>query len=180
MKVTTNNPVIIDDIKVDPIDMYLSAEGTTEDETYNAGDIKVTTMNPVIIDEKNVSPLEYYSNVPGDEPSIQAKLDRKKKRQEFWNSAKGKWEKISNSPAAQFALQQLDTYISQKQGMSGSGDYQATDENKDKSKDTTPPEEKKMSTGAKIALGVGAALVVGLIIYAVMSGDSKDKGKTSK
>jgi hypothetical protein len=30
MKITTANPVIIDDIKVDPIDMYLSAEGNQE------------------------------------------------------------------------------------------------------------------------------------------------------
>lgn len=191
MKITTINPVIIDDVQVDPIDMYLPADGNTEEETYSEGDIKITTMNPVVINDKNASPSDYYSNAGGsindatsaalsyskqlsDSPSMESQL-KAKKRGEFWNKAKGVWEKISNSPAAQFALQQLSNYLAQKQGMamgagmdSGMGSASATTP-------PPPPKKEKMSTGVKIALGVGGALVLGLIIYAVMSSDSKSK-----
>ena len=194
MKITTNNPVIVDDVKVDSADMYLSADGDSNEDTYNAGGIKVTTINPVIIDDTNVSPSEYYSNVPGDEitndskkvdntkdkspqsePSVKEKLDRKQKRKEFWNNAKGKWEKISNSPAAQFALQQLQDYIIKKQG-GASQDFSAP--SSDAKKPETPTEQ-PMSTTTKVLLGVGGALVLGLILYAVFSSDSKGK-KTKK
>lgn len=191
MKVTTANPVIIDDIKVDPIDMYLSAEGNADEETYTEGDLKVTTMNPVIINDTNVSPNDYYSNYGGalgqstqqisqlqtklnQSPSLEEQLKAKKKGQ-FWNKAKGAWEKISNSPLANFALQQLAAYQAQKLGggmdMSSQGNFTQQQQQEQ-------VEEKKMTTTTKILLGVGGALVLGLIIYAVMSGDSK--GKSTK
>lgn len=187
MKVTTSNPVIIDDVKVDPIDMYIAAEGSTE-ESYQAGDIKVSTINPVIIDDKNVSPEDYYSNF-GDAtanaaqqisqfaknaPSMETQA-KAKQRGQFWNKAKGAWEKISNSPAAQFALQQVATYLAQRQG-GGQDTFAQQNQQQNEIKDENKPEPMKL--GVKIAIGVGAALVIGLIIYAVASGDSK--GKTSK
>lgn len=185
MKVTTSNPVIIDDVKVDPIDMYLPAEGSTE-ESYQAGDIKVSTINPVIIDEKNASPEDFYSNLGGvtgsaadqmqkmsqNVPSMESQAKAKQKGQ-FWNKAKGAWEKISNSPAAQFALQQVATYLAQRQG---GGQDTFTQQNQPPP--PPPPVDEPMKLGTKIAIGVGAALVIGLIIYAVVSGDSK--AKTSK
>ena len=191
MKVTTANPVIIDDIKVDPIDMYLSAEGNADEETYTEGDLKVTTMNPVIINDTNVSPKDYYSNYGGalgqstqqisqlqtklnQSPSLEEQLKAKKKGQ-FWNKAKGAWEKISNSPLANFALQQLAAYQAQKLGGGTGGGTYTNEKEKEFEKE---PEKKPMSTTTKILLGVGGALVLGLIIYAVVSGDSK--GKSTK
>jgi hypothetical protein len=191
MKITTSNPVLIDEKKVDPIDMYLSAEGKSDEETYDTAGIKVTTMNPVIIDDKNASFEDFYSNFGGvtssaaqqvieaqkkisGTPSMEQQAKAKQKGQ-FWNKAKGAWEKISNSPAAQFALEQLATYFAQKRGGMGTNDFSSSQPI------TSPPpplDEEKMSTTTKVLLGVGGALVLGLIIYAVVSGGSK--GKSNK
>lgn len=185
MKVTTSNPIKIDGANIEPI--YSSIEDSKE-ESYRAGDIKISTINPVIVNDKHTSPEDYYSNLGGvtgsaaqqmsqitkNVPSMETQAKAKQKGQ-FWNKAKGAWEKISNSPAANFALQQLAAYQAQRQG-GGQDTFTQQNQQQNEIKDENKPEPMKL--GVKIAIGVGAVLVIGLIIYAVASGDSK--GKTSK
>lgn len=132
--------------------------------------MKVITKSPVILNGTNLSNDDLYSNAPGDgvTPSLDLQASAQKKGQ-FWNKAKGAWEKITNSPAANFALQQVAAYQAQKQlGANMSPDASAVTPPA-----PTAPTEEKMGKGMKIALGIGAVVVVGLIIYAIMAKDKK-------
>jgi hypothetical protein len=178
MEVKTANPVVIDNTKISTIDSIVNEPLDEVENSYDAGNLKVTTANPVIYSDANVLDDSFYSNIGGDkEPSIQEKLDRKQKRKEFWNKAKGTWEKISQSPAAQFALQQLAAYQAQKQGITDGSQIQPS---KEVVSSDSQAQNQSMSKTTKIVLGVAGVLVVGLIIYAVLSGDSKTKAKPVK
>lgn len=175
MKVKTSNPVMIGNKVVNGNDEFFNAEGVeyveNPEDTYTEGDFKIQTSYPVIVDDKALSPKEYYLNVNGTDakktaPSMDKQVDAKKKGM-FWDKVKGGWQKISNSPAAQFALQQVGAYMAQNSGAPvqsapvQSMPTPATDE------PTT------MSKGVKIALIVGGVAVAGLIIYSIIGKGSK-------
>ena len=177
MEIKTESPVIVDNNKISTINSIVNSPIKDFENSYDAGNLKVTTANPVIYENADIALEEFYSNAPGDkEPSIKEKLDRKAKRKEFWNNAKGKWEKISKSPAAQFALQQLAQYQAQKQGIVDGSQNQTKEQI---TQPTTQPESQPMSKGMKITLVVAGVLVVGLIIYSVLSKSPKSKVKTA-
>lgn len=176
MKITTSNPVMIGNEVVNGNDEFFNAEGAeyveNPEDTYNEGDFKIQTSYPVIVDDKPLSPKEYYLNTNGETdasksaPSMDKQVAAKKKGM-FWDKVKGGWQKISNSPAAQFALQQVAAYASQNSG----APVAPTASN-------TPPmpvvdEPTPMNKGLKIALIVGGVAVVGLIIYSMVGKGSK-------
>ena len=132
--------------------------------------MKLTTKSPVIINGTNLSNDDLYSNATGKKqaPSLDVQAEAKKKGQ-FWDKAKGSWQKITNSPAANFALQQIAAYQAQKQ----LGANMGADSGSNTPPPPPPPKEEKMSTTTKVLLGVGAVLVVGLIIYSVTAKSKK-------
>lgn len=192
MQVKTNNPVIVNNKKISTEDMYIPAEGNTEESNIDVGGVKVSTIYPVIVNGVDKSPREYYSAVD-DIPYLQPKPvvsptqtiptssstsssstmtkseRRKKQRENFKQKAGQAWDKVKNSPLAQYAAQSALAYIA-----NGSNPYQNKDmgnqgvyENQlDPSK---TEEDTKMKTGTKIALGVAGIVVLGLIIYAATS-----------
>jgi hypothetical protein len=177
MKVTTSNPVIMGGKMVSG-NGYSCAEGMnyveTPEDTYQEGDFQIQTSYPVIVDDKNLSPSEYYLNLTDAElaaqktPPMKTQVDAKKKGL-FWDKVKGGWQKISSSPAAQFALQQVAAYAAQNSGApTASGQQQQEVVNTD---ETTA--KKPMSTGLKVGLIIGGIAVVGLIIYSMTSKGGK-------
>lgn len=176
MKVTTSNPVIVGGKMVSGKD-YSCAEGMnyveTPEDTYTEGDFKIQTSYPVIVDDKNLSPSEYYLNVGGTDaskktPPMDTQVKAKNKGM-FWDKVKGGWQKISSSPAAQFALQQVAAYAAQNSGApTASGQQQQQVETK-----VEENTKKPMSTGLKVGLIIGGVAVVGLIIYSMTSKGAK-------
>lgn len=206
MKVLTSYPVIINKEKISPSDYYSCATGDTDspEKEYSVGGMTIKTNYPVIMDETNVSPLDYYSSYTGSqEKSIKDLMAKGSNREEaiqilklgpdtssststssssttsatkgrFWDKVKGAWVNVKNSPAAQFALQQAGAYIANRQTGGGGtgGDFSAQS-----SVAPVEPKQAPMSKTTKILLISGGVVVVGLILYAVLSGDKKTATK---
>jgi hypothetical protein len=197
MKVLTSYPVIIDKERISPTDFYSSAAGDTglPEKEYSVGGMTIKTNYPVILDETNVSPADYYSSYTGDqEKSISDLMAKGSNREEaiqilklgtdtnpaankgkFWDKVKGAWTNVKNNPAAQYAWQQAGAYIANKGavgGGGGGGDYTGQQQQQQQEQKPTP-----MSKTTKIVLIGSGVIVVGLILYAVLSGNKKTATK---
>ena len=180
MEIKTSYPVIIDGQKLSSSN-YSNAAGTSEPETYTSGGLNIKTSYPVIMDDSDVSPLDYYANANGTTPGMPEQAAMKQKGL-FWNKTKGAWEKISNNPGAQFALEKVAEYMKLKQsggltsgggtdggagGGTGRGGFVP-----DANLNTTPDEE-PMSKTTKIIIGVGIVAVLGLVGYGIFANSKK-------
>jgi hypothetical protein len=173
MEIKTAYPIIIDGETIDPNDYYSNAAGTSQPEAYTSGDLNIQTSYPVVLDGKDVSPKDYYSNLT--DPNMQEQVAMRQKGW-FWDKTKGTWQKISNNPGAQFALEKIAEYMKMKQsGGFGGGGFTAGGGTGEGTKDTLPdatltdktPEPMTMTT--KIIIGVGIAAVLGFVGYAIFA-----------
>ena len=202
MNIKTTNPVIVDEVKVSPNDYFSNAVGDIAvdyeylpTEEVTAGDIKVVTKYPIILDGSDVSPKDYYSNFWGRNKKKKTDADKlaeatenaqktgqapstadqnvAKQKGLFWDNLKKSWTTFSNSEAGKMALAQVDAALTARRetrfGAGQGGGFI--------SPDTITPEQpsQPMSATTKILLIGGGLLVVGLIVYSVIS----SKGATA-
>lgn len=228
MKVITENPVVINNKKVNRPSMYLSANGGDDEDFYdidgkNKSQVKafqdwMDATHPNWVNGKNLnkgpgygtygpSTTKAYANYGAEydalksntstqtqttqtqssntqqagstqstqssDPNLSATDPKgQKKKGHFWNKAKGAWEAAKQGGGIFDTLKNKisDTVDSLKGGGSQSS------VNTTPSSSNSPSSQKTgMSTGAKVAIGVGVAAILGFIIYKVVKSKKNKK-----
>ena len=149
-------PVELDGETLTPMDefLYSNAEGDSKKEQRR---INREARRKAAREKAN-------QTTPGNGEPTAAQQDAKAKEGKFWNVLKGGWETFSKSSSGQVILDSATNYISNKFG--GNPNTQG-------GTDLTPPPPaptaEPMSQTMKIVLIGGGVLLVGVILYNVLS-----------
>jgi hypothetical protein len=156
LKVTTSNPIVINSDRISPQDEYLNAHGEC-----GCGELKSRIGGGALDEAQEAADTAAAASESVSEPSRREQR-RQAREGNFWNRAKGTWEKARDSGALDFIAGLLNQNRQQ--------------DTTDYSRDYTPVEREKegMKKGTKIALVVGGVALVGTIIYLVVK---NKKGK---
>ena len=91
--------------------------------------------------------------------------ETKLKEGKFWNTIKGGWDSFKTSPSGQILIDSATTYLSNKLGgNSFSQQGGGVDDTP-----PAPPADEPMSQTTKYVLIGGGVLLVGIILYSVLS-----------
>lgn len=162
MKVVTSNPIIIDDQKVSPEDYYLNISGSDTRDLIREFQSYANSMGhtPKLTEDGMWSAQTAAAAV-----KYGKEFDKQKGKGQFWDKAKGAWEKVQQSGLLQSIANLLSTGKKPDTNSMGSFDpsmnYPSVDTNK------------KSNNGMKIALAVGAVVLVGVIIFVAMKKKNK-------
>lgn len=106
------------------------------------------------------------TTTPGNGEPSAAEQDKKAKEGKFWNVLKGGWDSFTKSPSGQVILDSATNYISNKLGGNSfsqpGGDFSAPPASDE-------PKSQPMSKTTKYVLIGGGVLLVGVILYNVLS-----------
>jgi hypothetical protein len=107
------------------------------------------------------------TTTPGNGEPTAAEQDAKAKEGKFWDVVKGGWSNFTKSPSGQVILDSATNYISNKLG--GNSFTQPGGETGLPAPTPPAPTDEPMSQTMKIALIGGGVLLVGIILYNVLS-----------
>jgi hypothetical protein len=147
-----SEPVMLGDKTLTPNDEYLYSNLTAEERRARR-------------QERRISRATANKTTPGNGEPSKAEQDAKAKEGKFWNVLKGGWDSFTKSSSGQIILDSATNYISNKLGGSA---YSQPGAGAD---DTppAPPVDEPMSKTTKYVLIGGGVLLVGIILYNVLS-----------
>ena len=144
-------PIEVDGETLTPMDEWLYSNLTGEERRKQRADRKAAREKA-------------NTTTPGNGEPSAAEQDAKAKEGKFWNVLKGGWDSFSKSSSGQIILDSATNYIANKFGGNTGGQP---------GPETTPPApaptDEPMSQTTKIALIGGGVLLVGIILYNVLS-----------
>lgn len=149
-----SEPVMYGDETLTPNDEYLYSNLTAEERKARK-------------QERRISRATANKTSPGKGEPSAAEQDAKAKEGKFWNVLKGGWEGFTKSPSGQVILDSATNYISNKLG--GNSFSQPGAEGDGSTPPAGPPADEPMSKTTKYALIGGGVLLVGIILYSVLS-----------
>ena len=187
MKIITANPIIIDEEKVSPSDEYLNISGSDNSEAIRQFQIyankrgyspKLPENGIWTTDTANAAKIygadfdSFAKMVLGiqtwlvtpytkKEPPI-AEQEERKKRGEFWNKAKGAWEKVQDSGL----LQSVGNLLSR--GRQNPNWQQQSQWGSQPQRGSQPPVDTRRQRNTNTALIVGGILVVGIVAFVAL------------
>jgi hypothetical protein len=146
-------PVMLGNATLTPNDEYMYSNLTAEERRARK-------------QERRISRATANKTSPGKGEPTAEEQDKKAKEGKFWNVLKGGWEGFSKSQSGQIILDSATNYISNKLGGNlgaeqGGGGVDDTP--------PAPPADEPMSKTTKYALIGGGVLLVGIILYSVLS-----------
>ncbi len=144
-----------------PNDEYLYSNLTAEERQAKRQDRRMSREQA-----RKVARAKANETSPGKGEPSASEQDAKAKEGKFWNVLKGGWESFSKSTSGQIILDSATNYISNKLGGNlgveqGGGGVDDTP--------PAPPADEPMSKTTKYALIGGGVLLVGIILYSVLS-----------
>jgi len=156
-----SEPVMFGDDTLTPNDEYLYSNLTAEERQAKRQDRRMSREQA-----RKVARAKANETSPGKGEPSASEQDAKAKEGKFWNVLKGGWESFSKSTSGQIILDSATNYISNKLGGNlgveqGGGGVDDTP--------PAPPADEPMSKTTKYALIGGGVLLVGIILYSVLS-----------
>jgi len=149
-----SEPVMRNDETLTPMDEFLYSNLTSEERQARR-------------QERRISRATANKTSPGKGEPTAEEQDKKAKEGKFWNVLKGGWEGFTKSSSGQIILDSATNYIANKFGgattNTGGGVVDDTPPADDKAKD------EPMSKTTKYVLIGGGVLLVGVILYSVLS-----------
>ena len=147
-----SEPVMLGDETLTPNDEYLYSNLTAEERQARR-------------QERKISRATANKTSPGKGEPTKEEQDAKAKEGKFWNVLKGGWESFTKSPSGQVILDSATNYISNRLGGNSfsqpGGDVPAPPADE--------PKAEPMSKTTKYVLIGGGVLLVGVILYNVLS-----------
>jgi hypothetical protein len=147
-----SEPVMLGDETLTPNDEYLYSNLTSEERRARR-------------QERRISRATANKTTPGNGEPSKEEQDAKAKEGKFWNVLKGGWEGFTKSSSGQIILDSATNYISNKLGGSA---YSQPGGGVDVAP-PAPPVDEPMSKTTKYVLIGGGVLLVGIILYNVLS-----------
>lgn len=147
-------PVMLGNETLTPNDEYMYSNLTAEERRARK-------------QERRISRANANKTSPGNGEPTKEEQDSKAKEGKFWNVLKGGWDSFSKSSSGQIILDSATNYIANKFG----GNTGAEQGGGGGADDTppAPPADEPMSKTTKYALIGGGVLLVGIILYSVLS-----------
>jgi hypothetical protein len=152
-----SEPVMYGDETLTPNDEYLYSNLTAEERRAKRQDRKVNSA----------AKQKANQSSPGKGEPSAAEQDAKAKEGKFWNVLKGGWEGFTKSPSGQIIVDSATNYLSNRLG--GNSFSQPGSEGDGSTPPATPPADEPMSKTTKYVLIGGGVLLVGIILYNVLS-----------
>jgi len=156
-----SEPVMFGDETLTPMDDFLYSNAGGDERKANRDQRKINREAA-----RKVSRAKANETSPGKGEPSAADQDAKAKEGKFWNVLKGGWDSFSKSSSGQVILDSATNYLSNKLG--GNSFSQPGTEGGDVPP-SAPPADEPMSKTTKYALIGGGVLLVGIILYSVLS-----------
>ena len=156
-----SEPVMFGDETLTPMDDFLYSNVGGDERKANRDQRRINREAA-----RKVARAKANETSPGKGEPSAAEQDVKAKEGKFWNVLKGGWEGFSKSQSGQIILDSATNYISNRFGGNlgaeqGGGGVDDTP--------PAPPAGEPMSKTTKYALIGGGVLLVGIILYSVLS-----------
>jgi hypothetical protein len=155
-----SEPVMLGDETLTPNDEYLYSNLTAEERQGRKQERKISREAA-----RKVAREKANQTAPGKGEPTAAEQDAKAKEGKFWNVLKGGFESFKTSPSGQIILDSATNYLSNKLGGNSfsqpGGDVAAPPADE--------PKAEPMSKTTKYVLIGGGVLLVGVILYNVLS-----------
>lgn len=157
-----SEPVMLGDETLTPNDEYLYSNLTAEERRERRQERRMSREQA-----RKVARAKANETSPGNGEPTKEEQDAKAKEGKFWNVLKGGWDSFTKSSSGQIILDSATNYIANKFGGTAYSQQGA-------GLDDTPPADDKakdepMSKTTKYVLIGGGVLLVGIILYNVLS-----------
>jgi hypothetical protein len=155
-----SEPVMLGDETLTPNDEYLYSNAGGDERKANRDQRRINREAA-----RKVARAKANETSPGKGEPSAAEQDAKAKEGKFWNVLKGGWEGFTKSPSGQVILDSATNYLSNRLGGNSfsqpGGDVAAPPADE--------PKAEPMSKTTKYVLIGGGVLLVGIILYNVLS-----------
>jgi hypothetical protein len=155
-----DEPVEFEGEKLTPMDEFLYSNASGKDRLEQEERRKQR-------EERRRARQKANQTSPGKGEPSASEQDAKAKEGKFWDVVKGGWSNFTKSPSGQVILDSATNYISNKLG--GNSFTQPGGETGLPAPTPPAPTDEPMSQTMKIALIGGGVLLVGIILYNVLS-----------